>query len=76
MKDPNYPTEQPKDPVADALTDRNSDPGADAQAESLKLHGDALLDSRGDGGKAGAGDPPRDERSDDGPPDGTRDEGF
>ena len=76
MKDPNYPTEQPKDPVADALTDRNSDPAADAQAESLKLHGDALLHSRGAGGKPGAGEPTRDGQSDDGPPDGTRDEGF
>jgi len=74
MKDPNYPSEQPKDPVSDALTDRNSDPGADAQAESLKLHGDALLHSRGSGGKAGA--PSGDGESDDGPPDGSRDEGF
>lgn len=76
MKDPNYPTEQPKDPVADALTDRNSDPAADAQDESLKVHGDALLHSRGAGGKAGAGERSRDGQSDDGPPDGTRDEGF
>jgi hypothetical protein len=71
MKDPNYPTEQPKDPVADALTDRNSDPGANAQDGSLKVQGDALLHSRGSGGKTSAGEP-----SDDGPPDGTRDEGF
>ena len=71
MKDPNYPSEQPKDPVSDALTDRNSDPGATAQKESLKVQGDALLDSRGSGGKSSA-----DERSDDGPPDGSRDEGF
>jgi hypothetical protein len=76
MKDPNYPSEQPKDPVADALTDRNSDPGADAQDGSLKVHGDALLHSRGAGGKAAAGEPSRDEGSDDGPPDGTRDEGY
>jgi hypothetical protein len=71
MKDPNYPSEQPKDPVADALTDRNSDPGANAQDESLKVQGDALLHSRGSGGKTSAGEP-----SDDGPPDGSRDEGF
>jgi hypothetical protein len=71
MKDPNYPTEQPKDPVADALTDRNSDPGANAQDESLKVQGDALLHSRGSGGKDSIG-----ESSDDGPPDGSRDEGF
>ena len=77
MKDPDYPTEQPKDPVADALTDRNSDPAADAQDASLKVHGDALLHSRGAGGKASAGEPSRDDdRSDDGPPDGSRDEGF
>ncbi|NUP72601.1 MAG: hypothetical protein HOQ16_15425 [Gemmatimonadaceae bacterium] len=76
MKDPNYPTEQPKDPVADALTDRNSDPAADAQDASLKVHGDALLDSRGAGGKTSYGESSRDDQSDDGPPDGSRDEGF
>ena len=43
MMEPNYPTEQPKDPVADALTDRNSDPDALAQDAPLKVHGDALL---------------------------------
>jgi hypothetical protein len=47
MKDPNYPTEQPKGPVDDALTDRNSDPGARAQDAPLKVHGDALLGSSG-----------------------------
>lgn len=46
MKDPNYPSEQPKDAVSDALTDRNSDPDAQAQDESLKVHGDALLHGR------------------------------
>lgn len=71
MKDPNYPSEQPKDPVADALTDRNSDPDAEVQDESLKVHGDALRHARGSGGKASVAKP-----SDDGPPDGTRDEGF
>jgi hypothetical protein len=76
MKDPNYPTEQPKDRVADALTDRNSDPGADAQDGSLKVQGDALLHSRGSGGKTSAGEPSGDGVSDDGPPDGSRDEGF
>ena len=43
MKDPNSPTEQPNDPVADALTDRNADPEAQAQDAPLKVHGDALL---------------------------------
>ena len=43
MKDPNYPIEQPKDPVAVALTDRNADPDAQVQDASLKVHGDALL---------------------------------
>jgi hypothetical protein len=76
MKDPNYPTEQPKDAVADALTDRNSDPGADAQDASLKVHGDALRQSRGSGGKTSAGEPSDNGVSDDGPPDGSRDEGF
>lgn len=71
MKDPNYPTEQPKDPVADALTDRNSDPDANAQDGSLKVHGDALRQAHGSGGKSSAAEP-----SDDGPPDGSRDEGF
>jgi hypothetical protein len=71
MKDPDYPSEQPKDPVADALTDRNSDPEAQAQDAPLKVHGDALLGSRG-----AAAAPSNDESSADGPPDGTRDEGF
>ena len=68
MNDPNYPTEQPKDPVSDALTDRNADPEATAQAQdgSLKVHGDALLGSSGK----------QDDQSEDGPPDGSRDEGF
>jgi hypothetical protein len=43
MRDPNYPTGQPKDAVGDALTDRNSDPAAEVQDEPLKVHGDALL---------------------------------
>jgi hypothetical protein len=43
MKDPNHPAEQPKDPVADALTDRNSDPEAQVQDAPLKVHGDAVL---------------------------------
>ena len=46
MKDPNYPTEQPKDPVADALTDRNADPDAQVQDAPLKVHGDALLQGK------------------------------
>jgi hypothetical protein len=45
--EPNYPTKQPKDPVADALTDRNSDPEAQAQDAPLKVHGDELLGSSG-----------------------------
>ncbi|MDB4899406.1 MAG: hypothetical protein JWN53_1214 [Gemmatimonadetes bacterium] len=43
-KDPNYPTEQPKNAVDDALVDRNSDPDALAASEPLKNHGDALMD--------------------------------
>lgn len=43
MKDPNDKSDQPKDGVADALTDRNSDPDAEARDEPLKYHGDALL---------------------------------
>ena len=46
MKEPNYPTSQPKNPVDDALIDRNSDPEANAQAEPNKHQGDALLDKR------------------------------
>ena len=63
MKDPNYPTEQPKDPVSDALTDRNADPDAQAQDGPLKVHGDALLQSKS------APDPTN-------PSDAQRDEGF
>jgi hypothetical protein len=69
MKGASYPDDQPKDPVSDALPDRNSDPDAQAQDAPLKVHGDALLGSK-------AGKDPKDARSDDGPPDGTRDEGF
>ena len=46
MKDPNFPVEQPKDPVSSALTDRNADPSANVQAESLKVHGDPLSHPR------------------------------
>jgi hypothetical protein len=67
MKDPNYPSEQPKDPISEALTDRNADPEAVAQDAPLKDQGDALLGSRGSA---------QDEPSADGPPDGSRDEGF
>jgi hypothetical protein len=66
MKDPNFHSEQPKDAVADALTDRNADPAARPQDESLKVHGDKLR----------AADARQDDVSQDGPPDGTRDEGF
>ena len=47
--DPNYPSDQPKNAVDDALVDRNSDPDALAPPESepLKRHGDALLDGSG-----------------------------
>jgi hypothetical protein len=48
MKDPNYPSNQPKNPVDDALVDRNSDPDAQVQAKPLKKQGDALLDSTPD----------------------------
>jgi hypothetical protein len=43
MKSPDYPTNQPKNPVDDALVDRNSD--AMAQAEPNKKHGDKLMDN-------------------------------
>ena len=46
MTDPNSPIEQPKDPVSSALTDRNADPSANVQAESLKVHGDPLSHPR------------------------------
>ena len=46
MKDPNFPIEQPNDPVSSALTDRNADPSANVQAESLKVHGDPLSHPR------------------------------
>ena len=45
MKSPDYPTKQPKDPVDDALIDRNSDPDAVARAEPNKKHGDKLMDN-------------------------------
>jgi hypothetical protein len=62
MKEPNYPTEQPKDPVADALTDRNSDPDAQVQSQDapLKVHGDAVLH----GTSTARGDKQDDERRD------------
>jgi hypothetical protein len=44
MKEPNYPTEQPKHAVDDALVDRNSDPAALAASEPLKNQGDKLMD--------------------------------
>lgn len=65
MKDPNYPIEQPKDPVAVALTDRNADPDAQVQDASLKVHGDALLHGTT---PSSSGDAPVDDRQ--------RDEGF
>ncbi len=43
MNNPNYPSEQPKDPVSDALIDRNADPDAEVQDSPLKVHGDAVL---------------------------------
>jgi hypothetical protein len=48
MKDPNYPSSQPKNGVDEALVDRNSDPDAINDSEPpLKKHGDALLDGSG-----------------------------
>ena len=70
MNDPNYPGEQPKDPISSALIDRNCDPEAQAQDGPLKVHGDALLGSSRPQVES------TEEQSDDGPPDGTRDEGF
>jgi hypothetical protein len=51
MKDPNYPTEQPKNPIDDALVDRNADPAATADAGPNKRQGDALLDESPKSGK-------------------------
>ena len=51
MKDPHYPTEQPKNPVDDALVDRNADPAATADAGPSKRQGDALLDQSPKSGK-------------------------
>jgi hypothetical protein len=45
MKSPDYPTNQPKGPVDDALIDRNSDPDAVARAEPNKKHGDKLMEN-------------------------------
>jgi len=70
MSNPNYPDEQPKDAISEALTDRNADPDAEAQDGSLKVHGDKLMGSNRPQVKGGTA------RSDDGPPDGSRDEGF
>jgi hypothetical protein len=49
LKDSNYPGEQPKNGVDDALVDRNSDPDAlAAPAPSAnKTEGDALRDGSG-----------------------------
>ncbi|HUQ45826.1 MAG TPA: hypothetical protein VM033_04210 [Gemmatimonadaceae bacterium] len=67
MKDPNDLSKQPKDPVADALTDRNADPDAHAEPQdaSLKVHGDALLQGK-------RPSPPEGEQADG----AQRDEGF
>jgi hypothetical protein len=63
VKDPNYPSEQPKDAVSDALTDRNSDPDALApQDEPLKVHGDALLHGRKGSESGGKDEAGRDEQ--------------
>jgi hypothetical protein len=43
MKDPNHPTQQPKDPVADARIDLDSELDAEVQDSPLKVQGDALL---------------------------------
>lgn len=51
MTKPNYPTNQPKNPVDDALVDRNSDPDAQAQAAPNKRQGDALLENERKHGK-------------------------
>ncbi|HEX5970350.1 MAG TPA: hypothetical protein VFY85_00375 [Gemmatimonadaceae bacterium] len=45
MKSPDYPTNQPKNPVDEALIDRNSDPDAVARAEPDKKHGDKLMEN-------------------------------
>jgi len=48
MKSPDYPTKQPKNPVDDALVDRNSDPDAIARAEPSKKQGDKLMENAPD----------------------------
>ena len=63
MTDTKSPDPHPRDPVADALTDRNADPDAQAQDAPLKVHGDALLHGKS------APDPTK-------PSDAQRDEGF
>jgi hypothetical protein len=66
MTDPNHPSEQPKDAVSDALTDRNSDPDAlAAQDGSLKVHGDALLGGKDASPRGGKDDLNAGERSSD-----------
>ena len=68
MNDSNFPIEQPNDPVSSALTDRNADPSANVQAESLKVHGDPLSHPRSA--------PQKLEQTDDTVNDAQRDEGF
>ena len=68
MNDPNFPIEQPVDPVSSALTDRNTDPSANVQAESLKVHGDPLSHPRSASQKL--------KHTDDMVNDAQRDEGF
>ncbi len=68
MKDSNSPIEQPNDPVSSALTDRNADPSANVQAESLKVHGDPLAHPRSA--------PQSPAQGDDTVNDAQRDEGF
>ena len=68
MTDPKLPVEQPNDPVSSALTDRNADPSANVQAESLKVHGDPLSRPRSA--------PQPTAQDDDTVNDAQRDEGF
>ncbi len=51
MKSPDYPTNQPKNPVDDALVDQNADPSAVAEAGPNKKHGDKLMENAPDNDK-------------------------
>jgi hypothetical protein len=49
MRNPDYPDDQPKNPVDEALIDRNSDPDAIAGSAPPKRRDDALRDGSSSG---------------------------